>query len=192
MYQEITETIARGDRPARFLVQAAGGTGKSFLIETLYLWCEVRGLRAEASAPTGIAAARIGVPRTPVRAYTTHYLFGLQGDSASHLDLSQPESERVRRLTQTKVLFGDEISMVDDKAWRAERQVLIAIGAFLRAGPAARPATQPPDAEPPADQPTAGRCTYAARRQRKQSSPPAAAKRIKAKWRRTSRSASRP
>ena len=57
-------------------IQASAGTGKSFLLETLYLWCLVHGLEVSACAPTGIAAARIRIQRTPVRAFTLHYIFG--------------------------------------------------------------------------------------------------------------------
>ena len=76
---------------------ASAGTGKSFLLETLYLWCIVNGFRAEACAPTGIAAARIHVPRTPVRAYTVHNMFALIVDLESQTDPSKPDDEKKKR-----------------------------------------------------------------------------------------------
>ena len=43
----------------RMMVQARAGTGKSFLLSTVYLWCLVHGHRVKGAAPTGIAAANI-------------------------------------------------------------------------------------------------------------------------------------
>ena len=43
------------------MVQASAGTGKSFLLETVYLWCIVHGKKAQACAPTGIAAANVEI-----------------------------------------------------------------------------------------------------------------------------------
>ena len=60
---------------SRFLTMCS--PGKSFLLETLYIWCLVHKHSPQAAAPTGIAAARIHVPRTPVHAHTLHNLFAL-------------------------------------------------------------------------------------------------------------------
>ena len=144
LYSEITAALARTDRPARFFVQAAAGTGKSFLLETLYLWCLVHGHTPEACAPTGIAAARIHVPRTPVHATTLHYLFGLDASGDSRLNPGEPEREEARRLAGLTVLLKDEVSMQDDEAWRAERTLLSAFG---MAAPPAAPTEE--DTEPP-------------------------------------------
>ena len=57
------------------MVQASAGTGKSFLLSSVYLFCIVHGFRCKAAAPTGIAAANIEIPRTDVRATTLHALF---------------------------------------------------------------------------------------------------------------------
>ena len=35
--------------------------GKSFLLTTVYLWCIVNGKKAQACAPTGIAAANVEI-----------------------------------------------------------------------------------------------------------------------------------
>ena len=83
---EIREALQNPRKLLRMCVQASAGTGKSFLLETLYLWCLVHGLEVHACAPTGIAAARIHVPRTPVHAYTMHYLLGLSVGLESTLD----------------------------------------------------------------------------------------------------------
>ena len=59
----------------RLCLQAAAGTGKSFLWETLFLWCHLNGHTVRAAAPTGIAAARLRAPQTPIHATTLRYLF---------------------------------------------------------------------------------------------------------------------
>ena len=124
LYSEAGEELHKNQIPLRMVLQASAGTGKSFLLETLYLWCTVNGFQAEACAPTGIAAARIHVPRTPVRAYTVHNMFALTVDLESQIDPSKPEDERTQRLRQTTVLFIDEASMIDDRCWWAIRDQL--------------------------------------------------------------------
>ena len=74
VYQHIVQCLDT-DQYLRLMVQASAGTGKSFLLSTVYLFCIVRGLRCKAAAPTGIAAANIEIPRTDVRASTLHALF---------------------------------------------------------------------------------------------------------------------
>ena len=44
VYKFITESLAGGGKPLRLIVQASAGTGKSFLLSTVYLWCIVRPL----------------------------------------------------------------------------------------------------------------------------------------------------
>ena len=119
VYKEIVEALMSNSVPLRYFLQASAGTGKSFLLETLYLWCHVNGFRPEACAPTGIAAARLRVPRTPVRAFTLHYLFALGVELESKIDLSNPMDEKTQRLRKMTVLFIDEVSMLDDRTWWA-------------------------------------------------------------------------
>ena len=124
IYKDVTRVLERNAAPARFIIQASAGAGKSFLLETLYLWCAVHGHKAEACAPTGIAAARIHVPRTPVRASTLHHLFGLRGDMETTIDMTRNDDEGAKRLRSLTVLFQDEFSMADDEIWRQERSLL--------------------------------------------------------------------
>ena len=65
VYQHIVGSIERGEY-LRLMVQASAGTGKSFLLSTVFLWCLVHGIKAKAAAPTGIAAANIEVKGTDV------------------------------------------------------------------------------------------------------------------------------
>ena len=76
-------------------------------------------LEVSACAPTGIAAARIRILRTPVKAFTLHYLFALDVALESKLDPTKPQDERQVRLAKTQVLFTDEASMIVDATWLA-------------------------------------------------------------------------
>ena len=72
-------------------ITGGAGTGKSFLLETLYLWCHIHGGEVSACAPTGIAATRIRIQRTPVWAFTLQYLCGLTVALESTFDPSKTE-----------------------------------------------------------------------------------------------------
>ena len=74
VYQHIVQSLEAGEY-LRLMVQASAGTGKSFLLSSVYLFCIVHEFRCKAAAPTGIAAANIEIARTDVRATTLHALF---------------------------------------------------------------------------------------------------------------------
>ena len=74
VYQHIVQSLEAGEY-LRLMVQASAGTGKSFLLSSVYLFCIVHAFNCKAAAPTGIAAANIEIPRTDVRATTLHALF---------------------------------------------------------------------------------------------------------------------
>ena len=141
VYTESLRGLQDRTRLLRIFIQASAGTGKSFLLETIFLWCVVHGYEVSACAPTGIAAARIRVPRTPVRAYTLHYLFGLSVDLESTLDPSKPEGEKMARLARMQVLITDEASMIDDATWLAIKDQVTTVGAV---GAVARGEEWPP------------------------------------------------
>ena len=63
VYNHIVTSLRTG-APLRMMVQASAGTGKSFLLTTVYLWCIVNGKKAKACAPTGIAAANVEIEGT--------------------------------------------------------------------------------------------------------------------------------
>ena len=71
-------------------MQASAGTGKSFLLTSIYLWCVVHGMACKAAAPTGIAAANIEIDGTDVCAATLHSVFDLDGKYESNLDFTKP------------------------------------------------------------------------------------------------------
>ena len=114
VYREIVDALTENKAPLRLFLQASAGTGKSFLLETVYMWAILKGHRVEACAPTGIAAARLRVPRTEVSAHTIHHLFGLNIELQSSIDPSKPDDPTSKRLTRMTLLIVDEISMIDD------------------------------------------------------------------------------
>ena len=52
VYSHIIDRL-QGDQPLRLMVQASAGTGKSFLLTTIFLWCIVNKKNTRAAAPTG-------------------------------------------------------------------------------------------------------------------------------------------
>ena len=60
VYEHIVDCLVNG-RLLRLMVQASAGTGKSFLMTTVMLWCIVNGKKAKAAAPTGIAASNVEI-----------------------------------------------------------------------------------------------------------------------------------
>ena len=65
VFKFIIEALQGDGKPLRLMVQASAGTGKSFLLATVFLWCLVHKRKARAGAPTGIAAANIEPFRIP-------------------------------------------------------------------------------------------------------------------------------
>ena len=54
VYSEIIAGLQDEKKLLRIVIQASAGTGKSFLLETVYLWCIVHKIEVSACAPTGI------------------------------------------------------------------------------------------------------------------------------------------
>ena len=102
-------------------------------METLFLWCHLNGPTVKAGAPTGIAAARLRVPRTPVCATTLRYLFALSVDGESKLDPTNAEDEGTKQLASMTVLMLDEGYMIDAPFWRCVRDQLSSVGAISAA-----------------------------------------------------------
>ena len=82
VYTHIVNSLRLGT-PLRLMVQASAGTGKSFLLTTVYLWCLCHGKKAKAAAPTGIAAANVEIEGTDVAATTIHALLDLNPEMVS-------------------------------------------------------------------------------------------------------------
>ena len=59
VYSKAIAVLSNNEKPLRLVLQASAATGKSFLLETLFLWCHRNGHTVRASEPTGIAAARL-------------------------------------------------------------------------------------------------------------------------------------
>ena len=89
-------------------VQASAGTGKSFLLTTVYLWCIVNEKKAKACAPTGIAAANVEIEGTEVAAQTIHALLDLDYELQCKLDFAKLGNPKTSALMSLDVIFIDE------------------------------------------------------------------------------------
>ena len=54
VFKFIIEQLEHGDKPLRLMIQASAGTGKSFLLTSVFLWAVLKGMKTKACAPTGI------------------------------------------------------------------------------------------------------------------------------------------
>ena len=104
--------------------EASAGTGKSFLLTTVYLWCLVHKMRTEAVAPTGIAAANIEIEKTGVSATTIHNMFELDSEYKTKLDFAKVTHPKVAALLALQVLLIDECSMLDKQCYAGIEEVL--------------------------------------------------------------------
>uniref|UniRef100_A0ABD2WQD3 ATP-dependent DNA helicase n=1 Tax=Trichogramma kaykai TaxID=54128 RepID=A0ABD2WQD3_9HYME len=112
VFQKITSTIGASDKTLRCFVSGPGGTGKSFVIDTLIKWNKVeRGKHTAVTAPTGIAAYN-------VKGLTVHRLFQIPVEpnkTAKFKELSDGALKKIRQeLTNVDLLIIDEISMVSN------------------------------------------------------------------------------
>jgi hypothetical protein len=124
VYEYIIGELEKGTKFLRVMVQASAGTGKSFLLTTVYLWCLCKSMRVKACAPTGIAAANIDLSGTDVSASTIHSLFDLDGEMITKLDFAKVDTPKVAVLLAIQVLMIDEFSMLDEPAWNTIASLL--------------------------------------------------------------------
>ena len=96
----------------RLLVQASAGTGKSYLVKSILLDCQLRNRKSKATAPTGIAAANNEIEGTNIVSTTLHQLFGLGYDLESKHDFTNKHDPSVAELFGMNVLLIDEGSMI--------------------------------------------------------------------------------
>ena len=122
VYQYIIHCIEHGEF-LRVMVQASAGTGKSFLLNTVFLWCLVKGKRVKAAAPTGIAAANIEIERTSVRATTIHQMFEFDNEFKTKIDFTK-QTQSVVELLNLEILLLDEVSMIDERCYSGICDVL--------------------------------------------------------------------
>ena len=119
LYKRIVLQLEHGPY-LRLGVQASAGTGKSYLLKAVCLWCILHGIRFEAGAPTGIAAANLEVEDSGVAASTIHNLFQFKfddaGKNASTLDWRKLD-KHAEALVRMQLLLFDESSMIDDEFW---------------------------------------------------------------------------
>ena len=56
VFNFIIGQLEHGEKPLRLMIQASAGTGKSFLLTSVFLWAVLNGVKTKACAPTGIQA----------------------------------------------------------------------------------------------------------------------------------------
>jgi len=124
VYVYIIGELEKGTKFLRVMVQASAGTGKSFLLTTVYLWCLCHKKVVKACAPTGIAAANIDLSGTDVSACTIHSLFDLDGEMITKLDFAKVGNPKGAALLAMQVLMIVEFSMLDEPAWNTIASLL--------------------------------------------------------------------
>ncbi|KAL7290835.1 hypothetical protein TKK_0015571 [Trichogramma kaykai] len=112
VFSKITTTIQSSNKILRYFVSGPGGTGKSFVIDTLIQWNKImRGKLTAVTAPTGIAAYN-------VKGLTIHRLFQIPVEpnkTAKFKELSDAALKKIRQeLENVDLLIIDEISMVSN------------------------------------------------------------------------------
>jgi hypothetical protein len=120
VYSHVT-AILSGELPGplRLCVQAGAGTGKSYVLIAILLWCVVHAVPAECMAPTGIAAARVVLAEAGIRAVTLHVLAALNAALECKADPNNPKDDRLNRIRRARLVAGDEMSMVDQDTGEA-------------------------------------------------------------------------
>ena len=136
--QDCDEQLRNGPY-LRLIVQASAGTGKSYLLKAICIWCLLNKVSFKSCAPTGIAAANLEVEGTGVAATTVHTLFGLGFELVSKLNWHKADDPDVAALIRMKLWLLDEASMVDDQFWKCITSILEAAQRGRRSAPHAAP-----------------------------------------------------
>ena len=125
VYKRVTKQLKDG-KWLREIIQASAGTGKSYLLKAICIWCLLHKIPFKAAAPTGIAAANLEVEGTAVVATTIHTLFGLGFDpQKSRLEWAKGQDDpEVDALLRMQLLLLDEASMLDDEFWKCIAQLM--------------------------------------------------------------------
>ena len=123
VYNKIVSAIENKDR-LRLMIQASAGTGKTFFLTTIALWCKVHGetccsekIIAKSAAPTGIAASNIELHGTDIIASTFHHMLGMDSEMQCKLDFTDVNNTKIQNLLAMRVFLFDEVSMVDSDCW---------------------------------------------------------------------------
>ena len=64
VFNFIIEQLEHGEKPLRLMIQASAGTGKSFLLTSVFLWAVLKNINTKACAPTGIQALLAPTPKS--------------------------------------------------------------------------------------------------------------------------------
>lgn len=116
------------DSGVHYFLTGNAGTGKSYLVEAFYQFCELNGLNMVKCAPTGVAATNIG-------GITMHRMFKLPLSVATEKLEGNQFANIYKMITHADVMFIDEVSMARIDAFScAMAQVQVANKNRERAG----------------------------------------------------------
>ncbi|XP_055714240.1 uncharacterized protein LOC129808488 [Phlebotomus papatasi] len=102
-----------------FFVDGPGGTGKTFLYETLYYYCVVEGFKCIVTAWTGIAASLLPTGRT---VHSTFKLpLNLTETATCNVRVNSPDGQK---LEEADIILWDECSMAESRALTAVNEFL--------------------------------------------------------------------
>ena len=76
------------------------------MLSAVFLWCIVNGKKAKAVAPTGVAAANVGIDGTDVAATTIHSLLDLGCELKSKLGFARASNAKVAQLMTLDGVVG--------------------------------------------------------------------------------------
>lgn len=102
-----------------FFVDGPGGTGKTYLYETIYYYCVVEGFNCIITAWTGIAASLLPTGRT------VHSTFKLPLNLTETATCNiRNNSTEWRKLKKADIILWDECSMAESRALTAVNEFL--------------------------------------------------------------------
>uniref|UniRef100_A0A915K6N5 ATP-dependent DNA helicase n=1 Tax=Romanomermis culicivorax TaxID=13658 RepID=A0A915K6N5_ROMCU len=111
-FRQVRQAIINADKAdykgqRLFLLHGSGGTGKTFVYNSLITWCKSKDRVAIACASTGIAARLLSGGQT------AHSTFGIMNDVGPNQPSNMPfESLNAEKLRSASLIIIDEISML--------------------------------------------------------------------------------
>ena len=114
IFNKVIKALDGKDNPKYFFIDGPGGSGKSYLLNTIINYMESNSISITAVAWTGIAATLLKGGKT----VHTAFKFSLDIDEKTTSGI-KPNSEKGRKLKEIKVLIWDEITMASKSAFQA-------------------------------------------------------------------------
>lgn len=117
VFEYVTAKLSKTKMPLRLFISGVGGTGKSYLINTIKQYCR-RELEEDEDSPSVIVVAPTGIAAFNVNGSTIHRTFHIpvaRSGAASYTPMSEDKLKMVRnQLRSLKLIIVDEISMVSN------------------------------------------------------------------------------